>query len=268
MSQYHLSNVHPNAKIASNVVIEPFATIYEDVEIGEGSWIGPNTVIMDGARIGKNCKIFPGSVISGTPQDLKYKGEPTLTYIGDNTVIREYVTISKGTSEQMFTKIGENCLIMAYCHIAHDCNIGNHNIFSNCVQLAGHVHTGDYVTIGGTSAIHQFTHIGDYAFVAGGTRCRQDVPPYVKAAEEPIAYYGINTVGLRRRGFSNEIIFQIKEVYRYLYYKGLNRKMALEAIEAELPDTPERNYILNFIRSSKRGIIGAAVSAEVNTEDD
>jgi len=267
MNKYSMSNVHPKAKIAENVVIEPFATVYEDVEIAEGTWIGANAVIMDGARIGENCKIFPGAVVSGIPQDLKYQGETTFTYIGDNTVIREFVTIGKGTTEQMFTKIGSNCLIMAYCHIAHDCNVGDNNIFSNGVQLAGHVHTGQHVIIGGTSAIHQFTQIGDYAFVAGGTLCRQDVPPYTKAAENPMAYYGINTVGLRRRGFTNDTIFQIKEVYRYLYYKGFNRKRALEAIETELPATPERDYILSFIRASKRGIMGAAISSEISTDE-
>jgi UDP-N-acetylglucosamine acyltransferase len=186
-----LAYVHPGAKIAKNVVIEPFTTINNDVVIGEGTWIGSNVTIMEGARIGKNCSIFPGSVISAPPQDLKYNGEETQTIIGDNTTIRECVTINRGTMERQKTAIGNNCLIMAYCHIAHDCIVGDHCIFSNNSTLAGHVNIGNYVILAGMTAIHQFCTIGDYAFITGGSLVRKDVPPYVKAAREPLSYVGL-----------------------------------------------------------------------------
>ncbi|MDC0552620.1 acyl-ACP--UDP-N-acetylglucosamine O-acyltransferase, partial [Flavobacteriaceae bacterium] len=174
--------------------------------LGEGTWIGPNVTIMDGARIGKNCSVFPGSVISATPQDLKYNNEETTVEIGDNVTIRECVTINKGTSDRMKTVIGNNCLIMAYCHVAHDCIVGDNCIFSNNSTLAGHVTVGDYVIISGMAAVHQFCSIGDHAFVTGGSLVRKDVPPYVKAAREPLSYVGINSVGLRRRGFDSKKI--------------------------------------------------------------
>ena len=201
-----LAYIHPNAKIANNVVIEPFTSIDNNVEIGEGSWIGSNVTIMEGARIGKNCNIFPGSVIAAIPQDLKFKGEETTAEIGNNTTIRECVTINRGTSDRLKTRIGDNCLIMAYSHIAHDCFIGNHCVFSNNSTLAGHITTGDHVILAGLVAVHQFCTIGDYSFVAGGSLVRKDVPPYVKAAREPLSYVGVNSVGLRRRGFSTKKI--------------------------------------------------------------
>jgi UDP-N-acetylglucosamine acyltransferase len=216
-----LSYIHPGAKIAKNVVVEPFTSIDKDVVIGEGTWIGSNVTIMSGARIGKNVSIFPGSVISAVPQDLKFKGEDTTAVIGDNTTIRECVTINRGTSDRNKTKIGKNCLIMAYSHVAHDCFIGDNCIFSNNSTLAGHVTVGDHVILAGMVAVHQFCSIGNHAFVAGGSLVRKDIPPYVKAAREPISYVGINSVGLRRRGFDSSVIMQIQSIYRTLYQKKI-----------------------------------------------
>jgi UDP-N-acetylglucosamine acyltransferase len=250
-----LAYVHPEAKIAQNVVIEPFSTISKDVIIGEGTWIGPNVTIMEGARIGKNCKIFPGAVIAAEPQDLKFKGEYTTVEIGDNTTIRECVTINRGTVDKYKTRVGENCLIMAYVHIAHDCILGDHVILANSVQLAGHIEVGDFVFIGGTSAVHQFVKIGTHAMIAGGSLVRKDVPPYIKAAREPLAYSGVNSIGLRRRGFNNDQIADIQNIYRYLYLKGLNFSDAQSAIELELVATPERDEVLFFLKKSERGII-------------
>ena len=250
-----LAYIHPQAKIADNVVIEPFVTIHKNVEIGEGTWIGPNVTIMDGARIGKNCRIFPGAVISGAPQDLKYNGEETTVEIGDNTTIRECVTINRGTKDRWRTKIGSNCLIMAYCHIAHDCDVGNYCIFSNNTTLAGHITVGDYVVLAGMVAIHQFCNVGSHAFVTGGSLVRKDVPPYVKAAREPLSYVGINSVGLRRRGYSSDEINEIQDIYRTLFVKNYNVSAALDIIEAEKQPTEVRDEILDFIRNSNRGIM-------------
>ncbi|MGK7397608.1 MAG: acyl-ACP--UDP-N-acetylglucosamine O-acyltransferase [Candidatus Cyclobacteriaceae bacterium M3_2C_046] len=250
-----LAYIHPEAKIAKNVVIEPFATIEKNVEIGEGTWIGSYVSVMEGARIGKNCKIYPGAVISSIPQDLKFKGEDTTAVIGDNTTIREYVTISRGTSDKYTTIVGNNTLLLAYVHVGHDCKVGNNCIFSNAVQLAGHVLIEDFVSLGGTCAVHQFVKIGAHAFVAGGSLVRKDVPPYTMAAREPLSYAGINSVGLRRRGFSNEKINEIQEIYRYIYQKGLNNSKAVDLIQLELATSRERDEIINFIRSSDRGIM-------------
>src|SRR5690606_4927000 len=232
-----LSYIHPEAKIAPNVVIDPFSTIHRDVVIGEGTWIGPNVTIMDGARIGKNCKIFPGAVISAEPQDLKYEGEITTTEIGDNTTIRECVTINRGTKDRYRTAVGSNCLIQAYSHIAHDCIVGDNCIFSNSSTLAGHITVGDYVVLAGMVAVHQFCKIGSHAFVTGGTLVRKDVPPYIKAAREPIAYAGINSVGLRRRGFTPEQIAEIQNIYRVLFVQHRNLGKALDLVEAEFEAT-------------------------------
>ncbi len=250
-----LAYVHPGAKIAKNVVIEPFTTIHNNVIIGEGTWIGSNVTIMEGARIGKNCNIFPGAVISAIPQDLKFKDEDTTAEIGDNTTIREYVTVNRGTVDRGKTVIGHNCLIMAYCHVAHDCFVGNHCIFSNNSTLAGHCTVGDYVILAGMTAVHQFCMIGNHAFVTGGSLVRKDVPPYVKAAREPLSYVGINSIGLRRRGFDSARISQIQNIYRILYQKNFNNTQASEIIEAEVEATPERDEILQFIKNSKRGIM-------------
>lgn len=250
-----LSYIHPEAKIAQNVVIEPFSTIHKDVVIGEGTWIGSNVTIMDGARIGKNCRIFPGSVISGEPQDLKFAGEITTAEIGDNTTIRECVTINRGTKDRYKTVIGKNCLIQAYSHIAHDCIVGNHCIFSNASTLAGHITVGDYVVLAGMVAVHQFCKIGSHAFVTGGTLVRKDVPPYIKAAREPISYAGINSVGLRRRGYTPEQITEVQNIYRTLFVQHSNLSKALDLIEAEFKATEIRDEILTFIRNSNRGVV-------------
>ena len=250
-----LAYVHPQAKIARNVVIEPFTTIHANVEIGSGTWIGSNVTIMEGARIGKNCRIFPGAVISAIPQDLKFEGEDSLAVIGDNTTIRECVTVNRGTNASGQTKIGNNVLIMATAHIAHDCVIGDNAIVVNGVALAGHVIIGKHAIIGGLAAIHQFIHIGDHAMVSGGALVRKDVPPYTKAAKEPLSYVGINSIGLRRRGFSTEKIREIQNIYRILYQKNYNNTQAMEKIEAEMEATSERDEILLFIRNSQRGIM-------------
>ena len=250
-----LAYIHPQAKVARNVVVEPFTTINNNVEIGSGTWIGSNVTIMEGARIGKNCRIFPGAVISAIPQDLKFEGEDSLTVIGDNTTIRECVTINRGTNASGKTKIGDNCLIMATAHIAHDCILGDNSIVVNGVALAGHVIVGKHAIIGGLAAVHQFIHIGDHAMISGGSLVRKDVPPYTKAAKEPLSYVGINSIGLRRRGFSSEKIREIQNIYRILYQKNYNNSQALEIIEAEMEATPERDEITLFIRNSQRGIM-------------
>ncbi len=250
-----LSYIHPGAKIAKNVVVEPFSSIDKNVVIGEGTWIGSNVTIMSGARIGKNVSIFPGSVISAVPQDLKFKGEDTTAVIGDNTTLRECVTINRGTSDRNKTKIGKNCLIMAYSHVAHDCFVGDNCIFSNNSTLAGHVTVGNHVILAGMVAVHQFCSIGNHAFVAGGSLVRKDIPPYVKAAREPISYVGINSVGLRRRGFDNKVIMQIQSIYRTLYQKKYNNTQAVSIMEAEMEATKERDEIIQFIKNSQRGIM-------------
>ncbi|AZQ44413.1 acyl-ACP--UDP-N-acetylglucosamine O-acyltransferase [Nonlabens ponticola] len=250
-----LAYVHPGAKIAKNVVIEPFTTIHNDVVIGDGTWIGSNVTIMEGARIGKNVSIFPGAVISAIPQDKKFEDEDTVTIIGDNTTIRECVTINRGTSDRGKTVIGNNCWIMAYCHIAHDCIVGDHCIFSNNSTLAGHITVGDHVVLAGMAAVQQFCQVGSHSFVTGGSLVRKDVPPYVKAGREPLSYVGINSVGLRRRGFQLEKIREIQDIFRILYQKNYNVSQAVEIIEAEMSATTERDEILEFIKNSKRGIM-------------
>mgnify|MGYP001024458364 CR=1 FL=1 len=256
-----LAYVHPGAKIAKNVVIEPFTTIHNNVVIGDGTWIGSNVTIMEGARIGKNCSIFPGAVISAVPQDLKFQDEETTVEIGDNVTIREYVTVNRGTVDRGKTVIGDNCLIMAYCHIAHDCIVGNNCIFSNNSTLAGHCTVGDFVILAGMTAVHQFCMIGNHAFVTGGSLVRKDVPPFVKAAREPLSYVGINSIGLRRRGFSPDKIKEIQGIYRLLFQKNHNTTQAASIIEAEMEATPERDEILEFIKNAKRGIMKGYLSS-------
>lgn len=250
-----LSNVHPEAKIGENVVIEAFATVGKDVEIGDGTWIGPNAVIMDGARIGKNCKIFPGAVIAGIPQDLKFQGEYTTVEIGDNTTIRECVTINKGTSAKNKTTIGNNCLLMAYSHVAHDCILKNNVIIGNSVNLAGEVEVDNFAIVSAMSGVHQFVRIGKNAFIQGVSKVGKDVPPYVLAGRDPLSYAGLNSVGLRRKGFSNEEINQIQELYRIIYQKGLNTSDAIKQIEETYEETEYKNEIVSFVKASKRGII-------------
>ncbi len=250
-----LAYVHPQAKIARNVVIEPFVTIHKNVEVGEGTWIGSNVTIMEGARIGKNVRIFPGAVISAIPQDLKFDGEETTAEIGDNTTIREFVTVNRGTNANDKTVVGSNCLLMAYVHVAHDCVIGNNCILANAVNLAGHINIDDFAIVGGLSAVHQFVNIGAHVMISGGSLVRKDVPPFTKAARDPLSFAGINSIGLRRRGYSSEKINEIQDIYRIIFNKNLNVSQAISFIENEMPATPERDQILSFISSSKRGIM-------------
>jgi UDP-N-acetylglucosamine acyltransferase len=250
-----LNNVHPKARIGKNVTIDSFVTITEDVEIGDGTWIGPNVVIMDGARIGKNCKIFPGAVIAGIPQDLKFNGEITTVEIGDNTTIREFCTVNRGTAAKGRTVVGSDCLLQSYSHIAHDCIVKDFVILGSYAGLAGEVEADDWAIISPYTAVHQFSKIGKHSFIGGGSLVRKDVPPYVLVANEPLSYSGVNSVGLRRRGFSNEKITEIQDIYRYIYQKGINISQAVALVESEMAETEERNLIVNFIKSSSRGIV-------------
>ncbi|MFY9516065.1 MAG: acyl-ACP--UDP-N-acetylglucosamine O-acyltransferase [Dysgonamonadaceae bacterium] len=250
-----LAFVHPEAIIVNNVIIDPFAYVDRNVEIGDGTRIMTHATILYGARIGKNCTIFPHATISAIPQDLKFKGEETVAIIGDRTVIRECATVNRGTASKGFTIVGEDCLIMAYSHVAHDCIIKNHVILGNAAQLAGEVEIEDYANVSGGTLIHQFTRIGAHAMIQGGSKIPKDIPPYVMVGREPISYVGLNVVGLRRRGFTSERINSIQEIYRYLYQSGYNTTQAMERIENELPVSVDRDYILNFVRNSSRGIV-------------
>ena len=250
-----LSNISPKAKIDDGVIIESFVTINEDVEIGEGTWIGSNVTIMNGARIGKNCRIFPGAVISAIPQDLKFGGEKSIVKIGDNTTIREFATVNRATDYSGITSIGENCLVMAYVHIAHDCHISDNVILVNSVQLGGHVEVDKFAIVGGLSAVHQFVKIGAYCMISGGSLVRKDIPPYIKVAKEPLSFVGINSIGLNRKGFSEEKVVEIQDMYRAVFQSEMNYTTAVNTIEKSFPKSEERDNIINFIRQSKRGII-------------
>lgn len=251
----NLAFVHPKAILGKDVTVEPFAYIAENVEIGEGTWIGPNATVMWGARIGKSCKIFPTAVVSGIPQDLKFRGEETIAQIGNNTTIREGVTVNRGTASAGATKIGDNCLLMAYCHVGHDCIIGNNVIIGNTTGLAGEVKVGDYAIISGGSLVHQFSRIGAHVFIGGGGKVRIDVPPFILADREPLSYMGLNVIGLQRRGFEKERIDEIHNIYRTIYLKGLNFSQALDLVEKEFKPSADRDYIIEFIRKSERGVI-------------
>jgi len=252
---HQLTAVDPRAKIGKNVTIEPFTTIGANVTVGSDTWIGPNVTIMENVKIGKNCKIFPGTVIGAVPQDLKFDGEDTQVIIGDGTTLRECVTINRGTKALGYTKVGNNCLIMATSHIAHDCIVGDNVIIANGCGIAGHVEIGDFVVMGGLSAVQQFGKIGKHVMVSGGSLIRKDIPPYVKVAREPIAYAGINSVGLRRRGFTNDKIFEIQKIYRAIFQMKMNTTQAIEFIEKEMLPTVERDEIITFIQNSPRGIV-------------
>lgn len=254
-----LAVVHPNAKLGKNVEIGPFAIVEDNVEIGDKTVLHPHAIVRWGARIGSNCQIHPGAVISGIPQDLKFVGEETLTHVGDNTVIRECATINRGTASKGYTKVGSNCLLMAYSHVAHDCELGNNIILGNATQVAGEVEVADHAIISGGVLVHQFVRIGCHVMIQGGSRVTKDIPPYSLIGREPICYCGINIVGLRRRGFTNDQIFLINDIYRTIYSKGLNTTDALEAIEKEYPETPERDAIYYFIKESKRGVVRGAM---------
>jgi len=256
---HKLTNIHPDAKIGKKVNIDPFTNIAGDVVIGDGTWIGSSVNIMDGARIGKNCRIFPGAVVSAIPQDMKFAGEITTAEIGDNTTIRECVTINRGTKALGKTIVGNNCLLMAYVHVAHDCQVGNFCILVNNVGLAGEVVIHDHAILAGASVVHQFVHIGTHVMVGGGSKVRKDVPPYVKADRDPLSFAGVNSIGLRRRNFSNEKINEIQEIYRILYLQNLNNSQALEKIKQNISPSEERNNILEFIKNSNRGIIKSSV---------
>lgn len=259
-----MNKIHPNAKLGENVVVEDFTTIAEHVEIGEGSWIGANVTICDYVKLGKNCKVFPGAVVGGVPQDLKFCGEVTYVEVGDNVTIRECATINRGTaaSGKGITRIGDNCLIMSYVHIAHDCRIGNNVVLVSAVALAGESDVDDWAIIGGISGVHQFSRIGAHVMLSGGSMVSKDVPPYILAGHRPLVYGGLNVVGLRRRGFTHEQIDLIRDIYRIVYQSGLNTAEACNKVEAAFPPSNERDNILDFIRSSKRGIIRAKTSDE------
>lgn len=250
-----MNQVHPDARVGNNVKIGAFTCIYENVEIGDNCEIGNNVTIFPGARIGDSVKIFPGAVIAGVPQDLKFKGEETLAFIGNGTTIRECATVNRGTASRGFTKVGDNCLIMAYTHIAHDCVIGNNVIISNATQLAGEVVVDDCAVIGGGSLVHQFCHLGKHIMLQGGALVNKDIPPYVKAAREPISYVGLNTIGMHRHGFSAEKIQTITEIYRILYMSDLNVTNAVRQIREQIPAGDIRDEILHFVEHSQRGII-------------
>lgn len=250
-----LAHISPGAVLGNNVKVDPFAVIHDGVTIGDDTHIMSGVVVMDGTTIGKSCLIFPGAVLGAIPQDLKFVGEQTTVEIGDHTTIREYVTINRGTIDKFKTVVGSHCLLMAYAHVAHDCILGDHVIIANGVQLAGHVEIGDYAIIGGLAGAPQFSRIGAHTYVAGHTVINKDVPPFIKAGRTPISFAGVNSVGLQRRGFSNETINAILEIYRTIYNKGLNTTQALEHIEQQLPACEEKDLIVNFIRGSKRGVI-------------
>ncbi|MBK7478544.1 MAG: acyl-ACP--UDP-N-acetylglucosamine O-acyltransferase [Bacteroidales bacterium] len=251
----NLAYVNPGARLADNVKVEPFAFIDENVEIGEGTWIGPHATVLYGARIGRNCKIFPSAVISGIPQDLKFKGEDTTAEIGDGTTVREAATINRGTASKGRTIIGRDCLIMAYAHIGHDCIVGDNCILGNSTGLAGEVKVDDWAILSAGSLVHQFARIGGHVMIGGGSKVRIDVPPFIKADRDPLTYLGLNTVGLTRRGFPKERIDYIHNIYRALYQNGMNVSQALEYIEKEFAPSDDLEYIIGFIRESKRGII-------------
>lgn len=255
MSISKLAYVHPDARIGEGVTVEPFASVYGDVTIGDGSWIGPNTTLMDGTRIGRSCRIFPGAVIGAIPQDLKFAGERTTAEVGDNTTIRECVTINRGTADRTRTAVGSNCLLMAYVHLAHDCILGDNIVIANSVNLAGHVTIDDWAILEGNVAVQQFIHIGAHSFIAGASLVRKNVPPFVKAAREPLSYVGVNVVGLRRRGFKDDAIARIEDIYREIFVRNNNMDRAVQNVEQTLPRSPERGLILDFIRNSPKGIM-------------
>ena len=254
-----LAVVHPDAQIGEGVVIEPFAVVEKDVVIGDHTHLYPHAVVLNGARIGKNCQIFPGAVVAGIPQDLKFKGEITTAEIGDNTTLRECVTINRGTASKGKTIVGNNCLIMAYSHVAHDCVLHDNIIIGNASQIAGEVEIDDFAIVSGGSLVHQFSRISKHVMIQGGSRIGKDIPPYTLIGRDPIVYCGINIVGLRRRGFTNQQVYLIHDIYRTLYTRGLNNSDALKAIETEYEPSEERDLILNFIKASKRGIVRGSI---------
>ena len=259
-----LSSIHPDAKIADKVKIDPFATIHGDVEIGTGTWIGSNAVIMDGTRIGSNCSFFPGAVVGAIPQDMKYGGEDSIVQIGNNTTIREFVTVNRGTKSKGATVVGSNSLLMAYTHVAHDCMIGNNCVLANSVQVGGEVEIDDWTVVGGGCYIHQFCRIGKHVMISGMSGILSDVPPYLRVAGIPVVYQGINYIGLKRRDFTKEEIDVIHEIYRIIYQEKMNTTQAVEYIEKTFDAQPAKDEVLEFVKASKRGIIK---SLERGTDD-
>ena len=258
MNKIHpLATVHPNAKIGDNVEIGPYAYVDEFVEIGDGCHILPHATIFNYVKIGKNCSVFPGAVVGAIPQDLKFDGEVTYVEIGDNVNIRECATINRGTkaSGKGVTKVGSNTLIMSYVHVAHDCCIGEHCILVSYTGIAGETNVDDWAILGGGTLSHQFSKIGKHAMVGGGSKVNKDVPPYILCGRDPLSYAGINIVGLRRRGFSSDQIRNIKDMYDIIYNAGFNVSDACAKIESGFPQSEERDTILEFIRSSSRGIV-------------
>ena len=247
--------IHKDSIIGKNCKIDPFSYIGRDVEIGDNCWIGNNVTLYPGSKLGNNVKVYPGAVICSEPQDLKFEGEKTTVEIGDNTTIREFVTISRGTNDRLKTSIGKKCLIMAYSHIAHDCIINDDCVIVNNVQIGGHVKIDNFAIIGGGTLIHQFSKIGAHAMVAGGSLVRKDIPPFCKAGKEPISFKGVNTIGLKRRNFTSESINQIQNIYRIIYLEGRNTSQAINKIENDIKDSNEKKIVLDFIKNSDRGII-------------
>ena len=263
MSAHHpLASIERRAIIGENVIIEPFAHIEADVVIGDNCWIGSHSVIKNGTRLGNNSQVFHGAVLGAVPQDLKFGGEATMLEIGENNVIREYCTLNRGTSATGRTAIGSHNMLMANVHVAHDCNIGNRCVIANSVNLAGHVEVGDWAIIGGATQVHQFSKIGGHVMISGGSLVQKDVPPFVKAARNPLSYAGVNTIGLERRGFTREQITHIQEIYRMLFVRGFNTSKAVRLIQEELAESEERTHILEFITAADRGLIKAFQSSK------
>ena len=265
MAKIHpLATVAPGAKLGENVEVGPYAVIYDNVEIGDGTVIYPHATIFEYVKMGRDCAVFPGAVVGAVPQDLKFEGEVTWVEIGDRVTIRECATINRGTaaSGKRVTKIGNDTLIMSYVHVAHDCQVGNHCILVSYVGIAGETVVDDWAILGGSTVVHQFSHIGTHAMVGGGSKVNKDIPPYALCGREPVCFAGVNLVGLRRRGFDSDVIRNIRDIYDTLYFQGLNISDACAKIEAGFPDSPEKEEILNFIRNSKRGIVRGNDSRE------
>jgi UDP-N-acetylglucosamine acyltransferase len=250
-----LASISEKANIGANVRVDSFSTIFEDVTIGDGTIIHPNVTIYPGTTIGKNCQIFPGAVIGVQPQDLKFEGEVTTVEIGDNTIIRECVTIHRGTKDKWKTVVGSNCLLMTYVHVAHDCQIGNNVILASYTGLSGHVIIEDFAILEGKVAAQQFVRIGSHAFIGGASLVRKDVPPFIKAAREPLGFAGVNSIGLRRKGYSDDVIKEIEDIYRLLYVQSTNISKGIEAINEQIAESPVRTQILDFIAAADKGII-------------
>ncbi len=246
--------VDDEAEIGSGVVVGPYSIVGPRVKVGAGTEIGPHVLLERDTVLGEDCRIYKGAVLGTDPQDLKFQGERTVLEVGDRTVIREYATLNRGTSARGRTVVGSDCLLMAYSHVAHDCELGNHVILSNSVNMAGHVVIEDWVIVGGITPIHQFVRIGAHAFVGGGSRIPQDIPPYCRAAGNPPKLYGLNAVGLERRGFSPETRKALKQAYRHVFMSGLNVSQGVSRAEEAAELIPEVRHFLGFIKNSERGI--------------